>query len=116
MFWNERGHADPQVDVEPILDLLGGAFGDEVTLGLGGGFFWGKRRLGRGVGGGREGDVFDLLFAGGGYYAVDVDAWQVDGVWGDGSRGDNLFGLDYCELCILGHDGAEILRRVPEGQ
>ena len=50
---------------------------------------------------------FDVLGCGGGDYAVDEDAGEVDVVWVEGSRGDDFFCFDDGETGGFGHDGTE---------
>lgn len=72
MFRNEGRHADTQIDIEPILDLLGYASGDVMALGVCRAFL-GRNLVVRCICG--ERDDFNELFRGGGDDAVDVDAW-----------------------------------------
>lgn len=63
--------------MEAVLDLLGRAFGNVVSLGLGFGFFGGQSWFGGwgGQGRGSESYIFDLFLGCGGDYTVYVDPW-----------------------------------------
>jgi hypothetical protein len=104
----ESGHADAEVHVEALVELLGGALGDAVAAGGGGRLVLG------GFGGGWLAQILGLddLVVSGFDDTVDVDSGEVDVIRSDGSRGNDVLGFDDGDFGGFGHHRGEVLGRV----
>lgn len=94
MLGHERGHPNPQIDVEAVLELLRRALRDAVPLRLRCRLL-GAQLLSSGVARvGSEGGDLDSLRGGGGDDAVDVDPWKMDRIRGDGANRNYMLCLE----------------------
>lgn len=105
---SEHRHADAEVGVHAVLELLGGTSDNELTLG--GSVAAAERLLGIGVvlilG---EGVLLNVLLGGALDDSFDIDTGQVDGLRGDLTRLNNVLSLDNGHLGVATHGAVEVV-------